>query len=97
MFNQFPNAGFFNYPPLSEKAQTPGHGSNNPEIGEHEDPTYRGATDQHKYTVVEYVEMWVYQSTREKFTKGYIDFDRIVFCTAIAKRYNPQGAAERSG
>ena len=37
--------------------------------------------------------MKVYQSTKEKFAAGYIDFDRIVYCAAIAKNYNPQGAA----
>jgi hypothetical protein len=33
--------------------------------------------------------MKVYQSTKEKFTKGYIDFDRIIFCIARAENYDP--------
>lgn len=37
--------------------------------------------------------MIVYQSTKEKFTKGYIDFDRIVFCIARAENYDPRLAA----
>jgi hypothetical protein len=37
--------------------------------------------------------MIVYQSTKEKFTKGYIDFDRVVFCVAIARAFNPKAAA----
>lgn len=37
--------------------------------------------------------MKVLQSTREKFVKGYIDFDRIVFGVALAQNYNPGVAA----
>jgi len=37
--------------------------------------------------------MKVLQSTREKFVKGYIDFDRIVFGAALANHYNPGLAA----
>ncbi|MEH1886507.1 eCIS core domain-containing protein [Nostoc sp.] len=38
--------------------------------------------------------MKVYQSTKEKFAKGYIDFDRIVYCVAIAKNYDPAKAVK---
>ena len=34
--------------------------------------------------------MAVLQSTREKFIKGYSDFDRIVFGVALAHNYNPK-------
>lgn len=37
--------------------------------------------------------MIVYQSTKEKFAAGYIDFDRIVYCAAIARDYNAMNAA----
>lgn len=37
--------------------------------------------------------MKVYQSTRDKFAKGYIDFDRIIYCAAIAENYDPVKAA----
>jgi len=37
--------------------------------------------------------MKVYQSTKDKFSKGYIDFDRIVYCAAIARSYKPANAA----
>jgi Domain of unknown function (DUF4157)/Microbial transglutaminase len=37
--------------------------------------------------------MKVLQSTREKFVKGYFDFDRIVFGVAFAHNYNPGLAA----
>jgi len=37
--------------------------------------------------------MKVYQSTRDKFIAGYIDFDRIVFGVAFAKNYDPGKAA----
>jgi len=37
--------------------------------------------------------MIVIQTTRERFVKGYIDFDRIVFCVALADNYNPALAA----
>ncbi|HIN85418.1 MAG TPA: DUF4157 domain-containing protein [Myxococcales bacterium] len=40
--------------------------------------------------------MKVYQSTREVFERGYADFDRIIFCPAIAKRYDPRNSATRS-
>lgn len=40
--------------------------------------------------------MQVYQSTKEKFAAGYRDFDRIVYCIAIAKNYDPQKAAKGS-
>lgn len=38
-------------------------------------------------------DMKVYQSTKERFSKGYIDFDRIIFCVALAENYNPALAA----
>lgn len=37
--------------------------------------------------------MKVYQSTKERFCAGYIDFDRIVFGVALAKNYDPGKAA----
>jgi hypothetical protein len=37
--------------------------------------------------------MKVLQSTRDKFVKGYLDFDRIIFCVALANHYNPGLAA----
>jgi hypothetical protein len=37
--------------------------------------------------------MKVYQSTRDKFIAGYIDFDRIVLGVAFAKNYDPGKAA----
>ena len=37
--------------------------------------------------------MKVYQSTKEKFAKGYIDFDRVIYCVAIAENYDPGLAA----
>ncbi|MCS6916026.1 MAG: hypothetical protein RMK29_13405 [Myxococcales bacterium] len=37
--------------------------------------------------------MKVLQSTKEKFTRGYLDFDRIVFCIARAHNYDPGLAA----
>lgn len=37
--------------------------------------------------------MIVLQSTKEKFCKGYMDFDRIVFCIALARNYDPGRAA----
>ncbi|HTR51221.1 MAG TPA: DUF4157 domain-containing protein [Kofleriaceae bacterium] len=37
--------------------------------------------------------MKVYQSTKEHFIRGYIDFDRIVFGVALAKNYDPGKAA----
>lgn len=37
--------------------------------------------------------MKVLQSTKEKFTRGYLDFDRIVFCIALANNYDPGRAA----
>lgn len=37
--------------------------------------------------------MKVYQSTKDKFVAGYIDFDRIVFGVALAKNYDPGKAA----
>ena len=37
--------------------------------------------------------MEVYQSTKDKFAKSYIDFDRIIYCAAIARTYKPAGAA----
>jgi hypothetical protein len=38
--------------------------------------------------------MVVFQSTKEKFAKGYADFDRIVYCVAIATNYDPEKAAK---
>ena len=37
--------------------------------------------------------MEVYQSTKDKFAKGYVDFDRVIYCAAIARTYKPAGAA----
>lgn len=37
--------------------------------------------------------MIVLQSTKDKFAAGYFDFDRIVYCVALAKNYNPGLAA----
>jgi hypothetical protein len=37
--------------------------------------------------------MKVYQSTKEKFIAGYIDFDRVVFGVALATNYDPGMAA----
>ena len=37
--------------------------------------------------------MIVLQSTKEKFIKGYFDFDRVVFCVAKATNYDPGMAA----
>ncbi|MBM4387419.1 MAG: DUF4157 domain-containing protein [Deltaproteobacteria bacterium] len=37
--------------------------------------------------------MKVYQSTKERFSRGYIDFDRIIFCVAWARNYKPREAA----
>ena len=49
---------------------------------QHKDPV-RAASDPMK----------VLQSTREKFAKGYLDFDRIIFCVARANNYDPGLAA----
>jgi len=38
--------------------------------------------------------MFVLQSTKEKFAKGYIDFDRIVYGVALANNYSPGAAAD---
>jgi len=38
-------------------------------------------------------DMKVYQSTKEKFIKGYDDFDRITFHAAITRTYKPAAAA----
>jgi hypothetical protein len=40
--------------------------------------------------------MKVYQSTKEKFARGYVDFDRIIYCVGVAKHYNAPTAARRS-
>ena len=37
--------------------------------------------------------MEVFQSTKDKFTAGYMDFDRIIFCAVIAKNYKAMNAA----
>ncbi len=37
--------------------------------------------------------MQVYQSTKERFAEGYADFDRTIYCMAIAKNYDPKKAA----
>jgi len=37
--------------------------------------------------------MKVLQSTRSKFARGYIDFDRTIYCVALAKNYDPGLAA----
>jgi hypothetical protein len=38
-------------------------------------------------------DMKVYQSTKDHFVRGYIDFDRIIFCVALAQNYDPGKAA----
>ncbi|MEY3015675.1 MAG: hypothetical protein RIT45_4410 [Pseudomonadota bacterium] len=40
--------------------------------------------------------MLVYQSTKEKFAKGYFDFDRIVYGIALTKNWNPNAAARNN-
>jgi hypothetical protein len=40
--------------------------------------------------------MKVYQSTKDKFVAGYIDFDRCIFCVAVAENYDPGLAAMAS-
>ncbi len=40
--------------------------------------------------------MKVYQSTKDKFVAGYIDFDRCIFCVAIGENYDPGLAAMAS-
>ena len=37
--------------------------------------------------------MKVYQSTKDKFSAGYMDFDRVIFCAAIVKNYKAQDSA----
>lgn len=37
--------------------------------------------------------MKVYQSTKDKFAAGYLDFDRVIYCVAIAQNYDPGLAA----
>jgi len=37
--------------------------------------------------------MMVLQSTKSKFVKGYLDFDRIIFCIAKSEHYDPGMAA----
>jgi len=37
--------------------------------------------------------MKVYQSTLDKFSAGYMDFDRVIFCVGIAENYDPGLAA----
>ncbi len=37
--------------------------------------------------------MQVYQSTRAKFEKGYVDFDRTIYCVGFAKAWDPKTAA----
>lgn len=37
--------------------------------------------------------MKVYQSTKDRFARGYIDFDRVIYCVAIAENYDPGLAA----
>ena len=37
--------------------------------------------------------MIVLQSTKEKFAKGYRDFDRVIYCVALAQNYDPGLAA----
>jgi hypothetical protein len=41
--------------------------------------------------------MLVYQSTKEKFAKGYFDFDRVIFCVGLTKNYDPDAAARTHG
>lgn len=37
--------------------------------------------------------MKVYQSTRDRFARGYMDFDRVIYCVAVAENYDPGLAA----
>lgn len=41
--------------------------------------------------------MLVYQSTKDKFIKGYFDFDRVIFCVGLTKGYDPDAAARNHG
>lgn len=41
--------------------------------------------------------MIVYQSTKDKFIKGYFDFDRVIFCVGLTGAYNPEAAALNHG
>jgi hypothetical protein len=40
--------------------------------------------------------MHVYQSSKEKFQRGYRDFDRTIYCVALTKVYQPKTAATGS-
>ena len=40
--------------------------------------------------------MHVYQSTKEKFQRGYMDFDRVIYCVAMTKNYQPEKEASGS-
>ena len=40
--------------------------------------------------------MQVYQSTKDKFQKGYVDFSRVIYCVAFTKNYDPGKAATGS-
>lgn len=53
---------------------------------------YPEGTDQH-----EKQPMIVLQSTRDKFIKGYYDFDRVIFCAGLTKGYDPEAAANSNG
>ncbi len=41
--------------------------------------------------------MIVYQSTKDKFIKGYFDFDRVIFCVGLTGAYDPAAAALNHG
>ena len=37
------------------------------------------------------------QSTKEKFSAGYFDFDRVIYCVGLTKGYNPEASANSHG
>ncbi|HAN32439.1 MAG TPA: hypothetical protein DCQ06_12660 [Myxococcales bacterium] len=41
--------------------------------------------------------MIVLQSTKEKFSAGYFDFDRVIYCVGLTKGYNPESHADTHG
>jgi hypothetical protein len=41
--------------------------------------------------------MVVLQSTKEKFSKGYFDFDRVIYCVGLTKGYSPEASANSHG
>lgn len=41
--------------------------------------------------------MIIYQSTKDKFAKGYFDFDRVIYCVGFTPNYNPEASARNHG